>query len=214
MAYVPLTLQSTGGTILASWANQVKDNFAAGVPDVFTTKGDIAVASGADAAARLAVGIDYQVLQSRAAATLGADWGNGIYSLCSHLAAQSIATGTLTKSQIDATVQDPSTMLDAINFRLTIPAAFPPGRQYMVMASGYFTGHATVDKNRGIFIYTNGSLYMGQTSQQDDASADVYLSTIQQVALSATQYVEMFVLQSSGVNLNFNNARLGLFMIR
>lgn len=213
MAYVPLTTQSAGGTILAAWANQVKDNFAAGVPDLFTTKGDIAVGTGADAGARLAAGTDYQVLQTRAAATLGAEWGSGIYSLCSHLAAQSIPNGSLTKLNIDAAVQDPSSMLDAINFRLTIPVGFPT-RQYMVMASGYFSGHATVDKNRGIFIYNNGSLYMGQNSQQDDASADVYISTMQQISLAATNYVELYVLQSSGTSINFNNGRLGLFMIR
>lgn len=213
MAYVPLTTQSAGGTILASWANQVKDNFAAGVPDVFTTKGDTVVASGSDAGARLAVGTDYQVLQSRAAATLGVDWGSGVYSLCSHAAAQSIATATLTKSSIDAATQDPFSMLDTVNFRLTIPASFPT-RQYLVMASGYFTGHATVDKNRGIFIYVNGSLYMGQSATQDDASADAYLSTMLQVSLAATNYIEVWVLHSAGVNINFNNARLALCMIR
>lgn len=213
MAYVPLTTQVTGGTILASWANQVKDNFAAGVPDVFTTKGDVMVASGADAGARLAVGTDYQVFQARAGATLGADWGSGFYSLCSHAAAQSITTATLTKITIDAVNNDPLSMLDAVNYRLTIPAGTPT-RQYLLMASGYFSGHGTVDKNRGIFIYINGVLYIGQNAGQDDAGADVYISASQQVALAATNYIEMWVLHTAGVNLSFNNARLGLFMIR
>ena len=38
----------------AAWGNtHIKDNFAAGVPDLFTTLGDVAVATGSNAAKRL-----------------------------------------------------------------------------------------------------------------------------------------------------------------
>lgn len=66
MAYTPLSTVATGDLWTAANHNTyVKDNFAAGVPDLFTTAGDTVYASGADAAARLAIGATstfYQVV--------------------------------------------------------------------------------------------------------------------------------------------------------
>jgi hypothetical protein len=63
MAYTPVPAQSTGHNLTAAEFNQyVGENFAAGVPDIFEAAGDLAVASGANAAARLAAGADSRVL--------------------------------------------------------------------------------------------------------------------------------------------------------
>jgi len=56
MAYSAIPTITTGDVATASWGNTyLKDNFAAGVPDIFTTDGDMAVGTGANAAERVAV---------------------------------------------------------------------------------------------------------------------------------------------------------------
>jgi len=74
-AYTPVPTVNTGDLWTAANHNTyIRDNFAAGVPDIFTTKGDLALASGADAAGRLGVGADYTVLGALASETLGLKW--------------------------------------------------------------------------------------------------------------------------------------------
>ena len=56
MAYSAVPTITTGDVATASWGNTyIKDNFAAGVPDLFTTDGDVAVGTGANAAERVAL---------------------------------------------------------------------------------------------------------------------------------------------------------------
>ena len=55
MAYTVIPTITTGDVATAAWGNtHLKDNFAAGVPDIFTTDGDVAVGTGANAAKRVA----------------------------------------------------------------------------------------------------------------------------------------------------------------
>lgn len=75
MAYNPVPSVTTGDLWTASNHNTyIRDNFAAGVPDIFTTKGDIVAASGANACDRLAVGAAGQVLTPDASAGVGLKW--------------------------------------------------------------------------------------------------------------------------------------------
>jgi len=56
MVYNAVPTITTGDVATASWANiYIKNNFAAGVPDIFTTDGDMAVGTGANAAERVSV---------------------------------------------------------------------------------------------------------------------------------------------------------------
>jgi len=57
MAYNPVPTVATGDLWTASSHNTyIRDNFAAGVPDLFTAAGDLVYGTGANAAARLAIG--------------------------------------------------------------------------------------------------------------------------------------------------------------
>lgn len=77
MAYNPVPTVTTGDLWTASNHNTyIRDNFAAGVPDIFEAKGDIAVASGANAAGRLPVGSNGQILMADSSRTLGVKWGS------------------------------------------------------------------------------------------------------------------------------------------
>jgi hypothetical protein len=72
MVYNPVPLVSTGDLWTATNHNTyIKDNFAAGVPDIFTTKGDIAVATGADVAVRMAAGANGLFLMADSAQANG-----------------------------------------------------------------------------------------------------------------------------------------------
>jgi hypothetical protein len=76
MAYTAVPTKSPGDTWSADDHNTyVRDNFAAGVPDIFTTKGDIAVATAADVAARVGVlSTNGYVLMSDSGETAGVKW--------------------------------------------------------------------------------------------------------------------------------------------
>lgn len=83
------------------------DNTAGGGGDVATdtiwdTKGDLAVASGADAGSKLAAGSDYQVLRARAAATAGLEYAGGM-TLYSELTASGGSQASLDFTSIPGT---------------------------------------------------------------------------------------------------------------
>jgi hypothetical protein len=62
MAYADIGDIASGAVISETYLDQIRANFAAGVPDIFTTEGDIAIATAADTAARLAVGTADSIL--------------------------------------------------------------------------------------------------------------------------------------------------------
>lgn len=75
MAYVSPTTRSTGDLITAAiWNQDVVSNPQASAPDVFTTKGDLFVGTGADAGQRLGVGANNTVLTGDSACNVGAKW--------------------------------------------------------------------------------------------------------------------------------------------
>lgn len=73
MAYTTVPSKATGDpAYTATFLNTyIKDNFAAGVPDIFTTKGDIAAATAADTATRVAVGSNNTVFQIQSGQSAG-----------------------------------------------------------------------------------------------------------------------------------------------
>lgn len=76
MSYSPVPEVEPGDLWTASQHNQyIKDNFAASVPDIFTTKGDLAAGTGADACERFGVGTDGQTLVADSTQTTGLNWG-------------------------------------------------------------------------------------------------------------------------------------------
>jgi len=76
MAYRVVPTVSTGDAWTAINHNTyIKDNFASGVPDIFTTAGDMIYASTANAGSRLGIGTAGQYLRMNSAET-GVEWGS------------------------------------------------------------------------------------------------------------------------------------------
>jgi hypothetical protein len=77
MAYSSVPTVATGDLWTAANHNTyIRDNFAAGIPDIFTTKGDLGVASGPDVVIRLPVGSDGQILKAASGQSAGVQWVN------------------------------------------------------------------------------------------------------------------------------------------
>lgn len=81
MAYTPVPTVATGDIWTAANHNTyIRDNFAAGVPGMFTSKGDIAVATASQTATRLAAGPDGAILTTDASQASGLLWlGGGLH---------------------------------------------------------------------------------------------------------------------------------------
>jgi hypothetical protein len=104
MSYNALPTVTTGDMWTSSEQNTyVRDNFSSGVPDIFTTKGDLAVASAANTAVRVPVGTDGQFLQADSTSGSGVSWVSpGSMSLISSQLLSGSAT-TITFSSIPDT---------------------------------------------------------------------------------------------------------------
>jgi hypothetical protein len=77
MAYTTVPTVASGDLWTAANHNTyIRDNFAAGVPAIFSAKGDLAVASGLQTAGRLAVGVEGTALLADPSQPLGLRWGD------------------------------------------------------------------------------------------------------------------------------------------
>lgn len=116
MAYTPVPAVVAGDWIDETFINTYwGDNMAAGVPDIFTAKGQLAVASGADAAGALSVGSDTKVLMADSAQSLGVKWDfpvvifSSLASVTGWTSATSKGTGTYTLANTDISTSVPAT---------------------------------------------------------------------------------------------------------
>lgn len=93
MSFSPVPTVATGDIWTAAQHNTyIRDNFAAGVPGLFTTKGDIAIASASQVAGRLGVGSAGQALTPDSAEALGVKWaGFPTWGLWTNAAWDSVA---------------------------------------------------------------------------------------------------------------------------
>lgn len=150
MAYNPLPSVTTGDLWTASNHNTyIRDNFAAGVPDIFTTKGDLAVASGGNAGDRLGVGSAGQVLTPSSAEALGLKWINNLNPQIT----------PLTNTSWDGDGIAETTYTITIN---SFNAAVPNTAKF-ILVTGWVEWVSTSDKNHLVTIKPyggNGAIYV------------------------------------------------------
>jgi hypothetical protein len=80
MPYNTPPTKSTGDTFTAAeWNSYIRDNFAASAPDIFTTKGDLVVATGPNVGTRLGIGSNGQRLAADSTQATGVKWADDYY---------------------------------------------------------------------------------------------------------------------------------------
>ena len=191
MAYVDIGDIATGAVITEGYLDQIRANFLAGVPDIFTTKGDVAIATAADAAARLAVGADDSILVADASTATG--WAWQIVPTCRAyndadiaLSAETWTNVTLNTERFDTDAMH-SIVTDTERF--TIPAG----------GAGLYSMGATVtirpnagsqDGTVGVRLLLNGVTIIGATQHDQRGTADATLTATTLYSLAATDYVQ------------------------
>jgi len=77
MAYISPSMVTTGDLITAAeWNQDIVANEQASAPDMFTTKGDLFVATAADTGTRLGVGTNGDVLMADSVQSAGVAWNH------------------------------------------------------------------------------------------------------------------------------------------
>jgi hypothetical protein len=195
MAYADIGDAVSGAVITETWGDQVRANFQAGVPDIFTTKGDIAAATAADTAARLGVGADDATLVADASAATGLAWQ--IQPACHVYNDANIdptpatwVTLTFNSERFDT---DAMHSVLANTSRLTVPTG--GGGLYIIGANVRFaTGiDANADSPCGVRLLLNGATVIGETFvvSYRATTYDLHLQVDALYALVATDYVEV-----------------------
>jgi len=197
MAYNPLPSVTTGDLWTASNHNTyIRDNFAAGVPDIFTAKGDLAIASGANAAGRLGVGSNGKVMIASSSEALGIKWINGFSTgKISRSTTQTLTAGAQTKVQFVNEEFDTENYftLGSSNTRCTIPVS----GIYLFVGAAWF---AVASGAKYIFLSKNNTL----VSERVRIEADLISGQVVGVfSLSAADYIELQVQSGAGADLTF-----------
>ena len=207
MAYTVIPSMSKGDDISAPWWNQyVKDNFAAGVPDVFTAKGDLLVAEGADTLGILSVGSDYKFLEADSTQTVGVKWS----ALPNTVARYKVSSGktvnntTTTIIDYDTSVYDPGTdVATGASWKYTAPAT----GKYFVAASLMFTASTSwyEGSNAQLQIYTDSALTCAINAPHKYVAASsgyrVYICGFTIVDVDQSSTIDIRAWQNSGANL-------------
>ena len=134
----------------------------------------------------------------------GIGGANTPYFLLNQSSATTVATGTRTKVNIDNAVIDTASGLDTTNKRWVVPSS--QGGTYFVCYAGRVETSADFDEVN-FTINKNGTVIFSKwgVSRSYDTFTGSFL-----VALSATDYLEMFVKQSSGSNKNISTTDQGI----
>lgn len=204
MAYADIGDIATGAVISETYLDQIRANFQAGVPDIFTTKGDIAVATAADTAARLAVGADDATLVPDASTTTGLAWQIQPAVRVYNDAAIDPAPGGWVTLTFNTERFDTNAMhsTSTNTGRLTVPAG--GAGLYLIGGNIEFDYSALADPRvtPGIRILLNGTTPIAQKTYTSYVSINSALDISTAYLLSATDYIELQVFTDEDVNVS------------
>jgi len=197
MAYADIGDIATGAVISETYLDQIRANFQAGVPDIFTTKGDIAVATAADTAARLAVGADDATLVPDASTTTGLAWQIQPAVRVYNNAAIDPAPGGWVTLTFNTERFDTNAMhsTSTNTGRLTVPTG--GDGLYLIGAHVEFdySGNTSGALVCGVRFLLNGTTVIGQDyrtlATQSSLGIDMTVSCTTMYSLAATDYVEV-----------------------
>lgn len=211
MAYTPVPTQNVGDDWTATEHNTyIKDNFAAGVPDIFTAKGQIAVATAADAAEALSVGTNGYVLMADSSSdggNVGMKWASpgGPRARLKRSTTLAVNSGTDTIVDYATTDYDTHTAVTTgASWNFDVPAG--QGGYYLIIASVLFESSAAwaIIEQAYLRLYKNGTadVYISQFYSQVTATIQVYMTGMCIVSLADTDSIDVRVYQASGSAIN------------
>jgi hypothetical protein len=209
MAYTAWVDRATGYVATAADWNIIGANFAAGVPDIFTTKGDLAVATAANAASPLAVGANGTLLTAASGEATGLSWSTPSaarsYARYNVSATRSMVHNTATIINYDTVVFDDDTAVTTgASWKFTVPASH----------DGYFfvAASALLESNAGwaagekfeLQLFKNNSIscVLAYCVAQVAGTYQFYVTGGTLIALAATDYIDIRGFQNSGGNIN------------
>jgi len=213
MAYTAVPTKSTGDLWTAADHNTyIKDNFAAGVPDIFTTKGDIAVATGANVATILGVGTNGQVLVADSSESCGVKWDSlfneQTYARYKVSSTKSLTSGSTTIVDFDTEDFDTdSAVTTGASWKFTVPADYDG--YYIICAT--VTLESSANWNAGerliLMAYKNNALfsYIGVWTCIDSGTRIVSATGVSIMSLAAADYIDIRALQDTGSAINVNS---------
>jgi hypothetical protein len=181
-----------------------------------TTTGDIIYASAANTPARLAIGSTDQVLKVSGGVPV---WGAApaatpTYVGCSLAdnTSQTLANNTFTALTLDTEITDSDGFHSTTTntSRITIPTG--KGGKYLIYGViGTIQSNAT--GLRFLRLYVNGAFADPQSRIAVDTEGRVQLSLTEIRSLSAGDYIQLFGMQDSGGNLNFEQVYFGATLL-
>lgn len=203
MAYADIGDIASGAVISETYLDQIRANFQAGVPDIFTTKGDIAVATAADTAARLAVGADDATLVPDASTATGLAWQIQPAARVYNDAAIDPAPGNWVTLTFNTERSDTDGMHSTVTntSRLTVPTG--GAGLYLIGGSVEFDYTPLVDPRilAGLQILLNGTTVIARTAFSGYTSIDSALVVTTAYPLIVGDYIELQVIINEDVNV-------------
>lgn len=207
MAYSALPAKAAGDTITLTNYNAIKGNFEAGVPDIFTAAGDIAVAVAPDEAVPVAIGADGDVLIAEPGSmisTLMAWWHQPAARVYND-ADFDPTPSTWTTVTFNTERYDTDAMHSTVSntSRLTIPGGCP-GYYNIGACIEFATGiGANASSDVGVRILLNGATVIAQDMRVSYRAGTYNLAICitTEYALVATDWIEVQVYTSQDVNV-------------
>lgn len=215
MAFTQMNQKSDGDPISANDWNAIVGNFAAGVPDLMTTKGDIVAATGANAAARVGVGANGTYLIADSGQDAGMGFATpGRFSAYFHFSVgMDLVEGEWTKLSVEFVERyDTASAFDTTTSTFTAPHA----GYYIVIANalGYHSYHAELFTWM-LGAYKNGALDCVLTTKyyftSSSTNEKLHASGSAIVGLEKGDTLELYYyaggssgsVYTSGVDINF-----------
>lgn len=205
----------------ATWTTWATLSTAAGVAGdtIWDTKGDLAVATAADTAAKLAAGTNGYTLTADSAQSTGLKWalpgGTAVSVSVTKSGTQSM-TGADSEITFDGEDHDPFGFHDNVtnNARLTVPSGLDG--VYLPIAYSYYTAIAGNTNYIHTRIKKNGSTVLGgiRTSRSPDDNT-LHAVAVPPVKLAAGDYVSVWTISddtsytAQGSGFTFGMVRIG-----
>lgn len=206
MSYSTMNPKSTGDIPDENDWNQIVDNFAAGIPDIFTGKGQLVVGSGADAAGVLAVGANGNVLIANSGETLGVKWEGGLGTIL----ARAKVSSTKSLPNTTKTIVD----FDTVDFDTDSAITTGASWKFTAPASGYYLVQAAVVLESSnawsaseifyVEVFKNGSVFtkLAHQSAHEAGTYVIGLNGLTIIELSQNDYIDIRAYQNSGSAIN------------